>query len=155
MALLYPCYVTVWNTKKPGKRIGGSYADYYLLNSNRIIELRARGVNDSSFYYAEDPDDARDSPGYIECGASVDQLRLARDAEPTSKFITLPMFPTTERVGATTNTTIEWKDIAYVYVSRAEYFDSVCHVVYYEKAWGRRDVVVNLDIIQLWWLQYV
>lgn len=144
MASLFLARINVWNTKKPGKRLGISYLDYYLLNSNRIIELRAIDESSSKFYYANDPNDRRDSPDYIECQVSTAVIEAFRNFNLPSKFGTIPIFPGWDITETAVNTELEWGDIAYVWATRNQLLNTVCQMVYYRKAWERVECLVDL-----------
>jgi len=145
MASVFVTQITTWNTKKSGKRLDVSYQDYYLLNSNRIIELRAIDDDSSKFYYANDPDDARDSPDYIECNSNTTTIEAYRNLVLPSKFITLPIFPGFDITETPIDTEIEIVDIAYAWASYKDLLDAVCHLVYYRKAWERVECLVDLE----------
>jgi len=151
---LFPAYISTWNTKKPGKRIGIAYGDYYLLNTNRVIELRADG-DASKFYFANDPDDARDSPDYIECDISVAIITQYADTALLSKFATLDIYPELNTDGTPVETQIEWANIAYVFATAREYEDGICHMVYYRKAWERVEVLVDTNILAVFMSQFM
>jgi hypothetical protein len=147
---MFPTTVLIWNTKKPGKRIGVALNDMYLLNPNRIIELRVKGTG-SKFFYANDPDDPRDSPDYIECTSTVDEIRTAYDTVPLSKFVDVPIFPTTnlsdnDITGTPVSTHIAWENIAYAWATPSDAEAHICHGVYYRNDWQRVIGVGNVDL---------
>lgn len=134
---LFSTTVKVWNTKKPGDRMRQAYGDVYLLNTNRIIELTEVGADDTQFWYADDPDDARDSPGFVECTSSKAYIEAIHNDEPDSKVAFLDIFPAFDRTETAVETGIEWDDIAYIWQSFRDVAYGTSHMVYYTKAWER------------------
>lgn len=155
MATLVPTQVLVWNTKKPGKRLGVAYSggvtDTYLLNSNRIIEMRPLTADTVRFFFANDPDDPRDAPDYIECTNSLATWETAHTAiVPTSKFADLPIFPGGDITVAHEHVHVEWENIAYAYATKHDHRNSRCHVVYYTKDWKRVEALLDMSWTALW-----
>lgn len=149
MASLMPAIVRVWNTKHPGKRMGVAIINYYFLNTNRIIELRDLGSNYSGFYFANDPDDARDSPDYLEVAVTTTNIELYHNATPASKFGTIPIFPSWDITETPVNTEIPWENIAYAWQTPRDFADNVMHMVYYRKPWQRVECLVDWDFTEL------
>ena len=150
MALLFPTTILEWNTKHPGKRMNVARDDLYLLNTNRICEMRVSGTNDSRFLYSNDPDDRRDSPDRIKSDSSVAVITSFHDAEPFSKFGTFPIFPDMDVTETPVDTTIEFKDIAYLWQTPRDYDDEVTHMVYYPKAWERVKCIVDASLADIY-----
>jgi len=83
---LFSTIVTEWTTKKPGNRLRVAINDTFMLNTNRIIEMVATSDLTSAFWYANDPDDARDSPDHIACNCDVYAIQQYHDRVETDKF---------------------------------------------------------------------
>ena len=143
MAILFQTVVNVWNTKHPGKRMGVASGNIFMLNTNRIIELRAKSDTTSGFYYANDPDDRRDSPDYIEVTCTTDEIEVYHNTDPTHKLVDLDIYPGTDLTETPVTTTLEWKDIAYIYQTPRDVVDVVSHMVYYRKAWERVECIID------------
>jgi len=152
--MLFLTQVYDWDSKKAGRRTDTNrvYGNYYVLNTNRITDLKVfmNGLDeDSKFLYSDDPDDARDSPANVWCAATVDQIETAHNLTPTSKFGTLAVYPDMDTSQATVDTTIEWDDIAYAYASLDDINHDWAHVVYYENAWKRKEVLISYSVLTL------
>lgn len=143
MAILFAATVTSWSTKHPGKRMDVAFENTYMLNSNRIIELRDVGADDSGFYFANDPEDARDSPDYITTELPALAIEIYHNTNPTSKFATLDIYPGTDLTETPVSTLIEWADIAYIYQTPRDVVDAVSHMVYYRKPWDRVECIID------------
>ena len=149
MAFLYPSEIDYWDTKHPGRR-DQTYDGYYLLNTNRRVEMVEVG-DDVKFRFSNDPEDRRDSPDNIKIlDTNVATLRAWHDIGHISNFVTLPIYPGTDLSEHTVDTTLEWEDIAYVWQTDRDYDDGVCHMVYYPKAWERREVIVDHSFLAMW-----
>lgn len=148
MGYLFLTTVYEWTTKKPGRRLNIAYVDGYLLNTNRCIEIQStdRGTK---FWYANDPDDRRDSPDHIECSTALGVLIMAHDTDPDEKMYSFPIFPDMDITQAAVDTTIAWDDIAYVYQTYQDIQDGVSHMVYYRKAWERVECIVDLSLTEI------
>lgn len=147
MAILFAATVTSWSTKHPGKRMGVASQNIYMLNSNRIIELKDVGTDDSGFYFANDPDDARDSPDYITTELTPADIETFHNTDPTSKFATLDIYPGTDLTETPVSTLIEWANIAYIYQTPRDVIDAVSHMVYYRKPWDRVECIIDHILI--------
>ena len=148
MAFLYPAEIIYWDTKHPGRR-DQARGDTYILNTNRMVELV--DLDDGvKFRFNNDPEDRRDCPDNIKIDSTVANITTWSDFGHLSNFITLPLFPGTDLTEATVNTTMEFNDIAYIWQTDRDYVDGVCHMVYYPKAWERREVVVDHSLLAIW-----
>lgn len=150
---LAPIYVHSWNTKRPDNPFKDAYGHYFLMNTNRMVDITAydeTGDNDSKFWFYQAPDDSRCSGDAVFCTSSVSTLRTWHDTADASKFAILPVFPGFDLTEATVTTYIEWKDISHVYSTYQNYWnDNVCHVIYYENAFKRKHVIVDLSLIEV------
>ena len=151
--MLFVTSVDIWTTKKAGKLLKDAWLTYFLLNTNRISDMRVKGTDDTKFLYSQDPDDARDSPDYLECGASLAVIRGWHDATAASKFITLSVFPEMDITQTAVDTTIELADIAICYQTYRDVLDDVSHVVYYANAWRRVECIVDQNLLAILALQ--
>lgn len=150
--MLFTTTVSVWNTKKPGKRVGVALNNVYALNTNRISDMVA-GADGTNFVYSDDPDDPRDSPGWIECDHGLAGIIVHHDAIPTHKLATLNLYPHLNFTGTIVATSIEWEDIAYAYETPRDADDGVCRIVFYRNDWKRREAIVNMTLTALIVLQ--
>ena len=141
---LFSTRVTEWTTKKPGNRLRVAINDTFMLNTNRIIEMVATSDLTSAFWYANDPDDARDSPDHIACNCDVYAIRQYHDRVETDKFGTFSIFPGWDRTETPVDTEIEWTNICYVYQTPTDYSESTSHMVYYRKAWERVECLIDM-----------
>jgi hypothetical protein len=159
---LFLTQVDNWNTIRPEKYKKGAngvhgnyvaYGDYYLLNTNRIVDMTVKGSG-SKFLYCQDPDDSRCSPDEIECGTSVAVIRTWHDAIEDSKFGTFPIYPNFDTTAATVDTTIEWENICMIYQTPSDFDAGRSHMVYYTNAWERKVCLINLNLIEVLALEY-
>lgn len=137
-----------WDTKHPGDRMNESFANAYLLNTNRMVNIIDRtidGNSGSQLLFSNNPNDPRDSPDRLFVHLSAAELRAYRDVDEFSKFAVLDVFPSLDvtNLGTPVETLIEWDNIAYVYMTYNDYTHDRCHVVYYDESWKRKVVIVN------------
>lgn len=137
-----------WDTKHPGNRMNESYANAFLLNTNRMINIIDRtidGNSGSQLLFSNNPNDPRDSPDRLFVNLSASELRNYRDVDEFSKFAVLDVYPSLDvtNLGTPVETLIEWDNIAYVYMTYNDYTHDRCHVVYYDESWKRKVVIVN------------
>lgn len=137
-----------WDTKHPGNRMNESYANAFLLNTNRMINIIDRtidGNSGSQLLFSNNPNDPRDSPDRLFVNLIASELRNYRDVDEFSKFAVLDVYPTLDvtNLGTAVETLIEWDNIAYVYMTYNDYTHDRCHVVYYDESWKRKVVIVN------------
>ena len=137
-----------WDTKHPGDRLRDAFADAYLLNTNRMVNIIDRtieGNSGSQLLFSNNPNDPRDSPDRLFINLSAAELREYRDLDEFSKFAVLDVFPSLDvtNLGTAVETLIEWENIAYVYMTDRDYLNDICHVVYYDESWKRKVVIVN------------
>lgn len=141
-----------WDTKHPGNRMNESYANAFLLNTNRMINIIDRtidGNSGSQLLFSNNPNDPRDSPDRLFVNLSASELRNYRDVDEFSKFAVLDVYPTLDvtNLGTAVETLIEWDNIAYVYMTYNDYTHDRCHVVYYDESWKRKVVIVNHTLL--------
>jgi hypothetical protein len=141
-----------WDTKHPGNRMNESYANAFLLNTNRMINIIDRtidGNSGSQLLFSNNPNDPRDSPDRLFVNLSASELRNYRDVDEFSKFAVLDVFPSLDvtNLGTPVETLIEWDNIAYVYMTYNDYTHDRCHVVYYDESWKRKVVIVNHTLL--------
>ncbi len=145
--------VYTWTTKRPDKPLKVAYNHYFLLNTNRMVDIEeyTTGSAQSQFLFSQAPDDRRASPDTITAYATVATLKGYHDTDDFSKFAALPIFPTFDPAGTPVTTYIEWDDIAYVYQTYQDFWvdGGVSHMVYYENGWKRKTVLVNMSILDL------
>lgn len=157
--------VNTWHSVRPEKYMRGSdhahyvsYGDYYLLNTNRMSDIRSTTAGGTVFEYNQAPDDHRCSPDTIETNSTLLQLNQDADLVPQDKFATLDIFPTLDITRVTVDTPvetqIEWDSIALVWQTARDITYGVVHLVYYTKSWKRVTVIVDVDsLITLYGLQ--
>ncbi len=147
-----------WKSNRPEKYKRGNghtyyvaYGDYYMLNTNRMVDIvdSPDGVG-TVFKYAQSPNDHRVSLDTIETNTPLNQLRNAHDDEPDHKFGVFPIFPTLDITRVTTDTPvdteIEWNDICMVYQTPRDYALDVAHMIYYDKSFKRRRVIIDMNL---------
>jgi len=141
-----------WDTKHPGDRMNESYANGYLLNTNRMVNIIDRtidGNSGSQLLFSNNPNDPRDSPDRLFVSLDASELRAYHDTDYFSKFAVLDIFPSLDvtNLGTAVETLIEWENIAYVYWTYNDYTHDRCHVVYYDESWKRKVVIVNHTLL--------
>lgn len=148
--------VNTWHSVRPEKYMRGSdhahyvsYGDYYLLNTNRMSDIKTTTAGGTVFKYNQAPDDHRCSYDTIDTNMILANLEADANIVYGSKFAVLNIFPTLDITRVTVDTPvateIEWDDIALVYQTPRDVDYGVIHLVYYDKSWKRRLVIVNTD----------
>lgn len=151
---LFFTVVTTWSTKRPDKLLGKAYEDYFLLNTNRIVDMIAVGDDSSRFLYCQAPDDSRCSPDVIECVHTPDEIIAHHDTVEASKFGTFAIFPGYDITATPVDTTIEWADVDFIYQTSRDRSDGVCHMVYYKDAWKRTECMIDMSITDVLTAEY-
>lgn len=157
--------VNTWHSNRPEKYKRGtghtnyvSYGDYYLLNTNRMVDIKETTDGGTIFKYAQTPDDHRVGLDTIETNSTLAFLEADANLIYQDKIVQLGMYPTLDitRVGADTPvaTGIEWDSIALAWQTARDIEWGVVHLVYYDKSWKRITVLVDVDsLITLYGLQ--
>lgn len=150
--MLYVAEVYDWDTKHPGDRMREAFANAYLLNTNRMVNMidKTVGGDDATqMLFSNNPNDPRDSPDRLTVYGSVADIRTYHDTDYFSKFAVLNIYPTLDvtNLGTPVETLIEWENIAYVYMTNRDYLNDICHVVYYDESWKRKVVIVDHTLI--------
>lgn len=148
MASLGYTMVLDWKTKHPGNRKQEALWDVFLLNTNRIIEMRAdRSFWLASFWFSNNPNDSRDSPDWLHVFWSPDVWEAWHNLDPASKFGTFPIFPDFDRTQTPIDTDIQWENVAYIYCTYQEFYHyDTCHMVYYTDSWKRVECIVDMTM---------
>jgi len=157
--------VNTWHSVRPEKYKRGnghdhyvSDGDYYLLNTNRMVDIKESPTGGTIFKYNQAPDDHRCSPDTIETNSSVASLEEDANLTYQDKIVELDMYPTLDMLRIDTDTPvttgIEWDDIALVWQTPRDVEYGVVHLVYYDKSWKRITVIVEVaSLVTLYGLQ--
>jgi hypothetical protein len=152
----FEAYVTDWKDGRdssyrvaPSNR--GAYVSF-VLNPNRISDLEegddhSLQVPTSKFKYFDNPLNPREKYGYVKTKTAIAVITAAADDAFHSYFITLPMFRNNNPDNATEDKTIPCAYLAYALAYSAD--ASVSWVVYYNGAFKRREVLVDLSLAEL------
>ena len=162
MSLIF-LQVDSWHTIRPEKyvrnRSKNSYVavgDYYILNTNRMVDIISLAPGHTQFKYNQAPDDARCSPDTITATISLATIVAAHDTAPPSNFMDLPIFPTCDmkRISIDTPvyTSIEVDDITMIYATNKDFLHGVCHMVYYRNSFERVTCIINLGLMDVYYL---
>jgi hypothetical protein len=146
--------VNTWNTKRPEKYKRGSGhdhyvsdGDYYLLNTNRMSDIKVTSTGGTIFKFNQAPDDHRASWDTIETNSSVAAIEEDHNITPDSKFAVLSIYPTLDITRVDTDTPVDteiaWENIALAWQTPRDAEWGVCHLVYYDKSWKRKTVIVE------------
>lgn len=150
---LFLAQVNVWSSIRPEKHVADrdintyvSYGDYYLLNTNRCVDI----IDKTTYLqckYNQAPDDHRCSPDTIEfipikygqgeSDSYLEYLTDYADLVDNDKFGTFAIYPNMDRDETPVDTQIEWADIAYMYQTPRDFTLDLVHMVYYDKSWKR------------------
>lgn len=156
---LFLAQVNVWNSIRPEKHVADRdknayvvYGDYYLLNTNRCVDI----IDKTTYLqckYNQSPDDHRCSPDTIEFipikygeGQSrtyMGYLTDYADFVDADKFGTFSMYPNMDLDETPVSTQVEWADIAYMYQTTRDFNRDVVHMVYYDKSWKRQVCLID------------
>lgn len=160
---LFLAQVNVWSSIRPEKHVANrdkntyiANGDYYLLNTNRCVDI----VDKTTYLqckYNQAPDDHRVMPDTLEFipikygqGESDSYLEYFydyADLPNNHDFGTFAIYPTLDVTRVTidtpVDTEIDWADIAMIYQTPKDFERDVAHMVYYTKSWKR--VVCIID----------
>jgi hypothetical protein len=153
---LFLARVYVWSDKRDSSnRINASERTsgrQFILNTNRITDLKVLTASTCSFQYSDVIGDRREGESYIECDHSVAQIIAHFDDVPSSTAITLPIVPYNNPWGSPhypirtpVDTTIARAAIAYVdrYNPDPNNYVWVC---YQKGSFKRMEVLCSIDI---------
>jgi uncharacterized protein (TIGR02145 family) len=150
--------VTSWHTNRPEKYIKDDLSigklGFYILNTNRMVDLVALDGNHVQLKYNQSPDNRRGSSDTLILVQTIAGIRTIHDTDYPTKLMTLPIFPTNDitRIGIDTPvfTQIEGDDIAIIYATPKDYLHGVCHMVYYRNTYERVTCIINLSLIDVY-----
>jgi hypothetical protein len=157
--MIFPAIIIDWDTRFPGKRVGVSVMDYYLLNPNRIVDLVSEevGTGDDTEYYSKflfsnNPNNEREALDFIKAYIRNTQIEQYHNTATFSKLVTFDIYPHLNLTGTPVATTLEWENIAYFWQTPRDYVDDVCRMVYYRESWQRVECIIahNMsDVMQI------
>lgn len=145
--MLFTAVVTKWQADS-WKRVLASTGTTYLLNTNRLNDIRVHG-NYASLFYSDNPFDYRDSPRYMELNKTVAQLITQMDTALTHNSMTLSVYPNNDVTKTAESITIDVADFA---GATADNDATKSWVTYFKsgwKGWERHTVLVNQTIAVL------
>ena len=143
--------VTRWDTTRDcDYRIAPLDRGYrdFVLNSNRVNRVKALSDSTSEFYYFDNPNDSKDSPGKIECGSTAENILGSINTTTAVKTITLQAYKENDPSKATKSFTIRIEDFAYADKNN-RYPDSKSWVVFYDLSFTRKRVLVPMSIAEI------
>lgn len=114
----------------------------FLINPNRIVDLKVRATTKSSFLFSDNHKDRREGTSYVESNSTVAEIEAAHNTDFHSKFITLPFCPKNNPEKTTVDTTLDVEDIAYFDDYNDPDYPGFCWVVYNKKAFKRIEQLV-------------
>ena len=114
----------------------------FILNPNRITDLKVRGTG-SSFKFSDNHRDRREGNSYVESNSTVAEIIAAHDTAYHSKFVTLGFYPKNDPTRTPVDTTIDVEDIAYFDDYNDPDYPACCWLVYDRKAFKRVEQLVN------------
>jgi hypothetical protein len=154
--MIFPAIITDWDTRLPGKRLGVSVQDYYLLNPNRVVDLveDLEGTGDdteyfSKFLFSNNPNNEREALDFIRAYIRTTQLETYHNTEYHSKFVTFDIYPHLNQTGTPVATTLEWDNIAYFWVTPRDFVDGICRMVYYRESWQRVECLIHHTFVNV------
>ena len=162
---LFLAQVNVWSSIRPEKYVSTAgdhsiytmaYGDYYLLNTNRCVDI----IDKTTYLqckYNQAPDDHRVMPDTLEFipikygqGESDSYLEYFydyADLPNNHDFGTFAIYPTLDVTRVTidtpVDTEIDWTDIAMIYQTPKDFEGNVAHMVYYTKSWKRIVCIID------------
>lgn len=162
---LFLAQVNVWSSIRPEKHVANrdkntyiANGDYYLLNTNRCVDIIDKGTY-LQCKYNQAPDDHRCSPDTLEFSVQPygdmttdTQLEIFTqygDMVSNSKLAVFDIYPDMDITQTPVTTEIEWDDIAYIYSFPNEANEGRAHMVYYDKSWKRIFCIIHRDIVQI------
>jgi len=124
----------------------------FILNTNRITDVKVLTATTSSFLYADNPSDRRESVSYLECDYSQAEIEAIIDDTPHSQALTLPFVPKKEPWGSPcyplrtpVDTTIGIWSVTYFTAYNPDPAN-YCWLCYYKGAFKRIEVLVNYSL---------
>jgi len=117
---------------------------WFILNPNRIVDLKVRGTG-SSFKFSDNHRDRREGNSYLESNSTVAEIIAAHDTAYFSKFATFGFYPKNDPTRVPVNTTIDVEDIAYFDDYNDPNYPECCWLVYNRKAFKRVEQLINVS----------
>lgn len=121
----------------------------FLINPNRIVNLKVRDTTKSSFLFSDNHRDRREGTSFVKSNSTVAAIETAHNTAFHSKFITLPFCPKNDPTKTTVDTTLDVDDIAYFDAYNDPDYPNFCWVVYNRKAFKRIEQLVAYSIEQI------
>lgn len=155
---LFLAQVNVWSSIRPEKYIANrakntyvATGDYYLLNTNRCVDIIEKD-DYLQCKYNQALDDHRCSPDTIEfivipygemSGDALDYFLAYAAMTNNHEFGTFAIYPNMDLNETPVDTEIDWSDIAYIYQTPMDATRDVSHMVYYTKSWKRVTCLID------------
>ena len=152
--------ITKWVDNRDSKlRVGAveinhtGYKDF-VINPNRISDLKVHNTTKSSFLFSDNHRDRRENNSYIECNSTVAEIIVAHDTAFHSKFITFPFCPKNDALRTPVDTTLDEGDCAYFcryqpppeLVAKGVDRNDFCWLIYDRKAFKRVEQLVHFSL---------
>jgi len=133
-----------------GKRVPDAAGNWYILNTNRMYEVRLDNNDNAYMFYFDNPADSRDGGAHMKVDDNVTALRIYADTDHGSEAVTLSYFPNGDITEATEEITIAKNSIAYCYPMGFQMSNAYCYVVYVDAGWNKNRILVNHSWIPLY-----
>jgi hypothetical protein len=124
----------------------------YLLNTNRMYELRSGVDTDPTMYFFDNPADTRCGGAILRTDhtqATVANIITEGDDVPSGKFVTVSAYPNNDSSLTTESITLPKAQIAYCYPYGNVQSHALSWIVFAEDAWNMRRILVNHSWIPL------
>lgn len=121
----------------------------FLINPNRIVDLKVRDTTKSSFLFSDNHRDRREGTSFVKSNSTVAAIEAAHNTSFHSKFITLPMCPKNNPTKTAVDTTLDVDDIAYFDRYNDPDYPGFCWVIYCKKAFRRVERLVSYSIEEI------
>ena len=125
---------------------------WFILNTNRVTDVKVLTATTCSFLYADNPSDRRESVSFLEVDMSQAEVEAAIDSTAHSQALTLPFQPKKEPWGSPcyplrtpVDTTIGIWSVAYFTAYNPDPAN-YCWLCYYKGAFKRIEVLVNYSL---------
>jgi hypothetical protein len=155
--MFLPTYVLDWRVNGD-KRVRGfhTFDDFYLLNTNRMFEIKQGWVDDHSLmFFFDNPANCRDGGAHMRIHTSVAGIIGMADLDHGSEAVTLDTFPDdflelylNGSPITTTALTLAKASIAYAYPADDAW--SAMWVVYIDAGWNVKRILVHHGAFVLW-----
>jgi hypothetical protein len=135
-----------------GRRVPDAAGDWYILNTNRMFEIKTDYEDNLYMFYFDNPADSRDGGAHMKVDDNLAALNIYADTDHGSEAVTLEYFPDDDTSATPLEITLTKASIAYCYPVAFQKSHNYCYLVYVDAGWNKNRILVSHSWIILYGL---